>query len=402
MSTHAVILTLAGVMFAGVFCRIVAEPLGVSYAGLSLLFGFLASEALTAGGVDLGLRWYHFREIVFFGIIPLLVFNAAIQFDSSLLRRHLLAILVLSIPIGILTGCLVALSVFFGINHASGFPFIVALLLGGILTATDPEQLLDKLDAANRDRRLWALLKGESLCNDVIAVMLFSLLLSVILMQDESVSLLIVSAKLLWVIVGGLGAGFVFAKFIAAIVVKIKSEECSVILLIAAAYALYVLSDQILSASGVLSVFVFSLVLKPVVEKTSTKRIFNMLGELAAMWLFVLVGVSITLAQFSDRWLAISIAIVALLFARGIAAIVFSLLVTLCKLENAALTRREKIGVAVSGSPGAVALALAISIPLATPAWYTVQSAVYGVVAFGIFIQTPLASWLLFEHAKPA
>ena len=42
------------------------------------------------------------------------------------------------------------------------------------------------------------------------------------------------------------------------------------------------------------------------------------------------------------------------------------------------------------GLRGAVSLALALSLPLEIESWYSIQSCVYGVVLFTLFIQAPL------------
>jgi len=47
------------------------------------------------------------------------------------------------------------------------------------------------------------------------------------------------------------------------------------------------------------------------------------------------------------------------------------------------------------GIRGAVAIALALSLSVELPYWYTIQSMVYGVALFSLVFQTPLFSYLL-------
>ena len=46
------------------------------------------------------------------------------------------------------------------------------------------------------------------------------------------------------------------------------------------------------------------------------------------------------------------------------------------------------------GIRGAVAIALALSLSMDIPNWYTIQSVVYGVALFSLVVQTPLLSRL--------
>ena len=47
------------------------------------------------------------------------------------------------------------------------------------------------------------------------------------------------------------------------------------------------------------------------------------------------------------------------------------------------------------GLRGAVSLALALSLPTEIEGWYTVQSIVYGVVIFTLFVQAPFMDKLV-------
>ena len=367
---------------------------GFPLAGALLILGFVGSELATFNDADIGLRWYHFRDIVFYGLVPALVLNTAFQLDTKIFRSQVGLIFLLTIPVGIFTACIIAAFVFSGINHPTGFPILVALLLGGILTANEPEHLLDRLPADSVSSRFSTLLKGESMFNDVIAVMLFSLLIEIILMHDSLPNIGFLLWQPLWLLVGGFGLGVLLALLVRPVLARISGGKAVSVVLIIAAYGLYLLSDKFISVSGVASVVAFGLVTKGAIN-INDKRVINGLAKIAYASLYLLVGISFTLEQFPDRWIAILLAAAGLILGRVLGSYVFLAINRVCRPISIELSNYEKLGIALSGTPGAIALALALSLPLDLPAWYTVQSAVYGVVAIGIFIQIPIAAAVL-------
>ena len=385
---------IAGVAVLTMGSRKLSDRTGFPFAGTLLIIGFLGSELATFAGADIGLRWYHFRDIVFYGIVPLLVLNTALQLDIQIFKSVMGSILLLTIPIGVLTGCVVAMFVYSGINHPVGFPILVALLLGGILTANEPEHLLERIPLSSVSDRFSTLLKGESMFNDIIAVMLFSLLIELILMHDSLPNVGLLVWQPIWLLGGGIGVGVLGANLIKRAFLVVKGGAIGALFIIIAAYGLYFLSDKYLAVSGVASLVAFGLTLKSLLDIDGNKLISG-LADFVHASLYLLVGVSFTLGQFTDRWIAILLGTVGLVFGRILGSYFFLVINKLCRPNSLQLTKYEKIGIALSGTPGAIALALALSLPLEVPAWYTVQSAVYGVVAIGIFIHAPLAALIL-------
>jgi len=68
----------------------------------------------------------------------------------------------------------------------------------------------------------------------------------------------------------------------------------------------------------------------------------------------------------------------------------------LCRLPGAARLPAGDQAIQVwSGARGTMTLALALSLPLELEAWYTVQSAAYGVALFTLFVQAGTLPWLV-------
>jgi len=390
MSVTSVIMALAGIVLVGAILKPFSILVGIPRSGLLVLLGFVCSEIITGAGYDTGLRWYQFRDIVFYGIIPLLVFNTAFQLELDVLRKNLAAVLVFALPIRVLSALLIAVCLFFGINHSSGFPFLVALLLGGILTATDPDNLIERLNLHENNTRLCVILRAESLLNDVVAIMFFSLLLTLILMTGELPSLGAIVAQFLWISIGGVIFGVLAAK-ISTWVLRFTNHEASKnTLLLANAYLVFIVADKFLAISGVAATLVFGLMISRIKSEKLSVPLFATLAEILSVLLFFIAGMTVTLALFSDRWRAILLAIFATLSARFISAYIFSAAVYLSGNQVHRVSKHERSILGASGTPGAVALALALSLPVELPGWYTVQAAVYGVVVFSMFLQTPI------------
>ena len=143
-----------------------------------------------------GLCWYYtgiradnFQSIVFYVFIPVLVFESAYNIDKQQLKDNLLVVLFLAVIAMLFTCLIVAVLLFYGIGHDTGFPWLAALITGAILAATDPVAVVDKLREMKAPKRISVLLEGESLFNDASAIVLFGLFLSMATATDSVASI---------------------------------------------------------------------------------------------------------------------------------------------------------------------------------------------------------------------
>ena len=88
-----------GIFLAAVLARPLARQRWISLPVVLVAAGFLASEAWVALGRDTGLSWQILRDLVFYLLVPILIFEAAITIRVSRLRQEGVLILALAIPL---------------------------------------------------------------------------------------------------------------------------------------------------------------------------------------------------------------------------------------------------------------------------------------------------------------
>ena len=347
---------------------------GVGYGWLVPVIGF-----------DTGVRAHNLRELVFFVILPVLIFEAAWHIKPAILRRWLIPALMLAIP-GVLISCLVtAALVYWGIGHPSGFPWIAALLTGAILAATDPVAVVAKLKSVSAPEDLGTLIEGESLFNDASAVVLFAVVIAVATgtgaQQEQSALVTFLST-----FVGGAVTGAICGLVAAIIVLLLQSVAATSLVLVFTAFGSFYLAEHLLHVSGIMAVMLTRFCLREQSHTflTGAAITWDWLGLFFNAVLFALMGLVITFDMFSSQWLAILIVIPALLLARAAAVSVSSFL---SGLLGKPVPRDWQITLVWGGLRGAIAIALALSLPQTLPYWWTIQSMVFGLVLFTLLVQ---------------
>src|ERR687885_546712 len=142
-------------------------------------------------------------SLIFNLFLPILLFEAALNTDISRLRSTIKPIALLAGP-GILL-CAGITSVFLRLEL--GLDWIPASLVGVILSITDTALVIAVFKEVSAPHRLVTLVEGESLVNDDVALVLFSLILTVY--KTGTLSPLFVVQEFLFVIIGGALVGAV-------------------------------------------------------------------------------------------------------------------------------------------------------------------------------------------------
>jgi monovalent cation:H+ antiporter, CPA1 family len=372
-----------------------------------LVAGVLAGLALPYLKIDTGIRAGNIQDIVFYIVLPVLIFEAAWHLSPGLLRRWLGPILLLS-TLGVLisTGLMAGL-LYLGIGHSEGFPWGSALLAGAILAATDPISVVATLKRNHAAGDLTTLIEGESLFNDATSVVLFVTILAWVTGEGGNVSVI---GHFLRVFAGGLALGCVMGA-VGALLVHLAARRTSAnIALILLAFASFYVGESLLHVSGIMTIVACAITARALFEsKVFGKQQHDSLSGIADTWdwlgslfngiLFVLMGLTITFEMFSAQWLAMLIAIGAALIARAGA-------VFICGGISHAMPRPVPLKWQAiqfwGGLRGAIAIALALSLPTEVEAWWTVQSMVFGVVLFTLLLQGTSCGSLIKKYGLPS
>ncbi len=121
-----------------------------------------------------------FNRTLMNGMLSFLLFAGALHVDLSSLMKSKLHVSILA-TFGVILSTFINGTCFYYISLFAGFniDYIYCLIFGVIVTPTDPVAVLGLLKRLNVPKRLEAIIGGESLFNDGVAVVIFSVLLTI-------------------------------------------------------------------------------------------------------------------------------------------------------------------------------------------------------------------------------
>lgn len=398
MEIPHIIATILMFFALGICAMLLAKWIRLPLSLWMVLLGFLFSLTLPVIKWDTGVRASNFEDLMLFVLLPVLIFEAAFNLKLKLIEKFLPTITTLA-TLGLLVStAITAVILFFGINHA-GFPIIAALLAGSVISATDPVAVVNQLKQLRAPEELNTLIEGESLFNDATAIVLFTILMGVALDTSEP-DMLSGFVTFLKVFFGGISVG-VAMGFAFVLLQKILAHDAvsHALFTIVLAYGSFYIAEHLFDVSGVMAVLLAALVYRNTAELHSVNTYHNLhsvwqlLASVANLFVFVLLGLVISLDMFEDRWLAMLIGIVAATIAR-LVTVYFCVGITNV-LGNKISWKYPPI-MWWGGLRGAVTVALVLSLPTELPYWYTIQSIGFGVVLFTLVVQANTAG-LMFK-----
>jgi CPA1 family monovalent cation:H+ antiporter len=397
---HAIVFFM-GMLLLAILVEPLAEKIRLPFSAALLLVGFISSEILVSFSIDTGIRWYNFYDLIFYVFLPILIYEAAFNMDARLLMKNIIAVLFMAIPLMMLSAGLIAVMLYYGIGHPQGFPWIAALLAGALLSATDPIAVLALFKKIGAPKRLSVLVDGESLFNDATAIVMVTLLVSLAMSSQNNFTWSAAALEFLRVFFGGVLAGLAIGSIGFMLLSRIANAISAGVISVISAYMAFILAEGVFHVSGVMAVLVVGLMMgyasrtrQPQSSRLFMQGLWEYKSYIANALLFLISGVTIQLAMFTDQWLAIVIGIVAALMARAV-------VVFVCVPGLNVLPGVEQIDMKYrqimywGGIRGAITLALALSLPTDLPYWWTIQSIAYGVVIFTLFVQAPSMPMLL-------
>jgi CPA1 family monovalent cation:H+ antiporter len=330
---------------------------------------------------------------LFDALLPPLLFEAALSLSWRELRRDAALVLTLATA-GVAISALVVAG---GMTLGAHWPWPAALTFGVLIAATDPVSVLVTFKEIGVTGRLRLLVEAESLLNDGVAAVLFALALAYA-QSGHAARPAAMTASFLWQALGGVSVGVLCGGAATLLAGRPTADHLvETALTASAAYGAFLLADR-LQASGVLATVAAGLVMANIgALNREDSPFFTERGrEVAdAFWefaafvsnslIFLLIGIGdahIPFREMGGGALALAIALVWL----GRAATVYPL----CALfagSGRRVARRHQDALFWGGLRGALALALALSLPPSLPYRDEVVITTFGVVAFSVIVQ---------------
>lgn len=369
--------------------------IGVMAAALALSLGLIGLDAL---GVAHGLREYEeslllsidFTDVLMQGMLSLLLFAGALHVDLSELKAYRWPVAALAVFGTMLSTLAVGYGMWLMLPLAGlHLPFMHCLLFGALISPTDPIAVMGILKSAGAPKELELLIAGESLFNDGVGVVIFSLLLGMVASgitptPAQGLELLLHEAG------GGLLFGLALGYMTFRLLKSVDNYHVEVLLTLAAVTGGYALASR-LHVSGPLAMVVTGLMIgnhgRALAMSDATRRYLDMfwelLDEMLNATLFVLIGMEVLLVVFSLHELfAAGVAIAVTLLAR-----LLTVGLPVAALRGAFRLPRGSWKVLTwGGLRGGISVALALSLP-AGPERDTVVALTYGIVVFSILAQ---------------
>lgn len=306
-------------------------------------------------------------EAVFFVFLPALVFESALAIDVRRLFDDISPILMLAI-----VGLLISTAVIgFTMAYVTHVPLLACLLLGAIVSATDPVAVVAIFKDLGAPQRLAILVEGESLFNDATAIVVFTIISAMLLGQSDP-TLLSGVASFLNVFFGGIVVGYLTARLICFLLIHIGDSNLpKITLTISLAYLSFIIAEHSLHVSGVMAVVTAALVLgsrgRSVITQSAwhgLEEVWEQIGFVANSVIFILVGLkvpSIMAAMGGQQLIWLAVLLLAGFTARF--AIIFGLVPAMSKLGwSAQVSTGYRAVMFWGGLRGAVSLALALAV----------------------------------------
>ena len=87
MLTSYTFLFFLALLLISVLLEPLAKKLRIPFSIILVIVGFIGSEVVVKlFGVDTGIRWDNFHDIIFYVILPILIFQAAIEINLKSLK----------------------------------------------------------------------------------------------------------------------------------------------------------------------------------------------------------------------------------------------------------------------------------------------------------------------------
>jgi len=364
-------------------------------ASLSIIgFDFIQPSFHIGKQVTDVLRQIDFNETLMHGMLSFLLFAGALHADFSSFRSRRLTIGVMAC-LGTLISTFVVGTVMWFLLSLFGFefPFIWALVFGALISPTDPVAVLSLFKIVDVPDSIQAKMVGESLFNDGIGIVVFTVVVAIALSDGEQGGNMgtVEIIKLFFTeavggAVLGLAAGYIGYRAMYGI----NEPSLEVLITLALVMVTYAIALS-LHMSGPIAMVIAGLFIgnrgiKYAMSDETREYVltfWTLMDEILNSVLFLLIGLEVLVVAKSIDLLVIALlAIPVTIFARAL-----SVTIPIAILSRWKTFTKGAVPVLIwGGLRGGIAVALALSLP-DTEYKAAILSITYGVVLFSIIVQ---------------
>lgn len=307
------------------------------------------------------------HDLIYYFLLPPLLFEASLFVPYHELKKDILPISLLAI-----VGTTVA-AIFIAFSAVTFFkwPFYPSIIFGSLIAATDPVAIIAMFKDNKIVGRTSLLVEAESLLNDGMASILFSLAI-MITQNNDILTISDIVYQLIIIVIGGILVGAV-TGFLTILVTRIVDDHLvETVITLIAAYGAFFIAEKI-HASGILSTVIAGLVignygilgkktnaLSPK-GRASIISFWEISAFLANSIIFLLLGINVAAISFQGySFSLIFSAIIICMIGRGLAVYPIGFLMLKAK-SRIALSEQNILW--WGGLRGALGIALALSLP---------------------------------------
>lgn len=333
-----------------------------------------------------------FFETVMNGMLAFLLFAGALHVDLSLMRAQKWPIGLMA-TFGVVMSTFIVGTLFWLLAHFFGVPitYAWALVFGALISPTDPVAVLSLLKSISIPDSLEAKIAGESLFNDGVGVVVFTIIVAVAVGADGGSLDPLHIAELFFVeAIGGAVLGMLVGYVVYRMMAAIDHDMVEILLTLGLVAGVYAVCLR-LHLSGPIAVVVAGLFIgnrgaERAMSDDTREALFDfweMIDEILNSVLFLLIGLEVLVITIdpSFAWIA-ALSIPIVLFARLAAVSIPILTLSL----GFAFSKGVIPVLTWGGVRGGISVALALSLP-AVGAKPLIMTATYAVVIFSIVVQ---------------
>ncbi|WJX46913.1 Son of sevenless 1 [Trifolium repens] len=362
----------------GIACRHLLRGTRVPYTVALLILGIALGSLEYGthhrlGKIGDGIRlWSEIDpELLLAVFLPALLFESSFSMEVHQIKRCIAQMIILAGP-----GVVIS-TVFLGSMLKFTFPYNwswkTSLLLGGLLSATDPVAVVALLKDLGASKKLSTIIEGESLMNDGTAIVVYTLFYRMVL--GETFNWVAIIKFLAQVSLGAVGIGLAFG--IASVLwlgFIFNDTVIEISLTLAVSYVAYFTAQESAGVSGVLTVMSLGMFYSAFARtafkgesQQSLHHFWEMIAYIANTIIFILSGVVIaegilgdgTVFSHGKSWIYLFLLYAYVQVSR---CIVVGALFPFLRYFGYGLDWKEAIILIWSGLRGAVALSLSLSV----------------------------------------